>query len=238
MRACWIASWCWSKRSTRQRGDTNARVRGLEELIQKLLERHQLQGRELRPGDSMSVRSEGDQQHVRQLVGEYLALPEEQRRQRPDLLNKMGVLRAAAGELEEAQKDFQDAAKLASDPKAKAEAHHNAYRAALERQAWGEALASLREAVAADPVRFAPFAFDRYDPSASGGRRLRRRIPLSGPLLGAARRRQVAAAVRNGPYHRRCVRRGQGAGGSDSPGHHPTMALRLRRRLRGRGPTW
>ena len=144
--------------------DTNARVRGLEEQLQKLFDRFQLQGRELRPGDSMSVRSEGDQQHVVQLVGEYRALPEEQRRQRPDLLNRMGVLRAAAGELEEAQKDFQEAAKLTADPKVKAEAHFNAYRAALERRAWDEALAVLRQAVALDPGRFAPFPFSKYEP--------------------------------------------------------------------------
>ena len=62
----------------------------------------------------------------------------------------------AAGDFEAAQRDFQDAAKLAADPKAKAEAHYNAYRAALERQAWGEALTALREAVAADPAGSAP----------------------------------------------------------------------------------
>jgi serine/threonine protein kinase len=144
--------------------ETLERVRRLEEQIKKLLERFQLQGHELRPSDSMSVRSEGDQQRVRQLAREYRDLPEEQRRRRPELLNEMGVLEAAAGDLEHAQRDFQEAARTLSDPKARAEALHNAYRAALERQQWAEALDALRQAVKLDPGRFAPFPFERYEP--------------------------------------------------------------------------
>jgi serine/threonine protein kinase len=145
--------------------DTNARVRALEMQIQKLLEQLQLQGRELRPGDSMSVRSEGEQQRVRELVVEYRALPEEQRRQEPKLLNEVAKLEVATGNFEAAQKDFQEvAAASISGPKLQAEAHHNAYRAALERQQWAEALAALRQAVALDSARFAPFPFERYEP--------------------------------------------------------------------------
>ena len=144
--------------------DTNARVLRLEQQIQRLLEQFQLQGRELRPGDSMSMRSDGEQQRVRQLVKEYRDLPDDQRRQRPELLTKVGVLEAAAGEMEDAQKDFQEAARTHLDPKASAEAHHNAYRAALERQQWAEALAALRQAVTLDSARFAPFPFERYEP--------------------------------------------------------------------------
>ena len=77
--------------------DTNSRVRRLEEQIRKLLEILQLQGRELRPGDSVSVRSAGEQQRVREIVGEYRDLPTEERQKRPDLRNTVGVLEAAAG---------------------------------------------------------------------------------------------------------------------------------------------
>jgi len=48
-------------------------------------------------------------------------------------------------------------------PEVKAEAHHKAYQAALERQNWTEALESLRQAVALAPVRFAPFPMDHYE---------------------------------------------------------------------------
>src|SRR5262249_11187901 len=96
--------------------DTNARVRGLEEQIQRLLEHLQLQGREVRPSDSLSVPSEGEQQRVRQLVREYRALPEKERRQRPALRNKVGILEVAAGELQDAQQHFQEAARGLSDP--------------------------------------------------------------------------------------------------------------------------
>ena len=50
-----------------------------------------------------------------------------------------------------------------SDPKAKAEAYHNAYQAALERHAWDEALAALRKAVTLAAVRLA-FSFSKYEP--------------------------------------------------------------------------
>ncbi len=149
--------------------DTNARVRGLEEQIQKLLERLQLQGREVRPSDSMSLRNEGERQLVKQLVTVYRSLPEEKRRQLPSLLSNLGKLELAAGDFGEAQQKFQTVANMVSDPKAQAEAHHNAYQAALQRQQWAEALASIRQAVALDPARFAPFPLDRSNPHAFWG---------------------------------------------------------------------
>ncbi len=144
--------------------ETLARVRHLEEQIQKLLTMLQLQGRELRPGDSMSVRGGADQQKVQDVVAEYHALPEAARQQRPGLLNTVGVLEAAAGELEDAQKHFQEAAVRLSDPKDRATALHNAYRAALERHQWDAALKAMQQAVALEPERFAPFPFDNYQP--------------------------------------------------------------------------
>jgi WD40 repeat protein/serine/threonine protein kinase len=145
--------------------DTNARVRSLEQHIQMLLDHlNKFQDREVRPSDSLSVRSEGEQQLVRKVVSEFRALPEEQRRTRPDLLNQVGKLQVATGELEAAERDFKEAARTLSDPRAKAEAYHNAYCAALERQQWVAALEALRQAVTLDPGRFAPFPMDRYEP--------------------------------------------------------------------------
>jgi tetratricopeptide (TPR) repeat protein len=144
--------------------DTNDRVKALEQQIQKLLEQLQLQNREVRPSDSLSVRSEAEQKRVREVVGEYRHLPENIRRLRPDLLNEVGKLEVAAGEMEDAQKDFQQAAEGFSGLKAQAEAHHNTYRAALERQQWADALTALQEAVKLDPERFAPFPMQQYPP--------------------------------------------------------------------------
>ena len=56
------------------------------------------------------------------------------------------------------------ATRAPASPKASAEAHHNSYRAALERQQWTDALAAFRQAVTLDPVRFSPFPFKRYEP--------------------------------------------------------------------------
>src|SRR5262245_46374716 len=59
-----------------QTEDTNARVRNLEAQIQKLLEQMQLKNREVRPSDSLSVRSDGERQRVQHLVAEYRGLPQ------------------------------------------------------------------------------------------------------------------------------------------------------------------
>jgi serine/threonine protein kinase len=144
--------------------DTNVRVRGLEEQFKTLLDQLQLQNREVRPSDSLSIRNDAERQLVKNLVLEYRALPEEQRRKEPTLLNSVGKLEVVVGEFEAAQRDFQAVAAMTPDPKVQAEAHFNAYQAALERQDWPEALVSLQQAVNLDAARFAPFPLERYDP--------------------------------------------------------------------------
>src|SRR5262249_4621607 len=91
-------------------------------------------------------------------------LPEPERQKRPVLQNEVGKLLVAAGDFDAAQRDFKEAAAKLSDPKAQAEAHHNAYQVALEREQWDEALHTLRQAVKLDPGRFAPFPLERYEP--------------------------------------------------------------------------
>jgi len=144
--------------------DTNERVRALEEQIKQLLERFQLKDRVVRPSDSFSIRSDSERELVKKLLVDYRNLPEEKREQMPGLLRDIGKVGLAAGELEEAQKAFQKEAELETNTQAKAEAHYNAYLAALERQQWREALASLQQAVALDPMRFAPFPVLHYKP--------------------------------------------------------------------------
>ena len=55
-----------------------------------------------------------------------------------------------------------DTAREVPDAQAQAEAHFNAYRAALEEKKWDEALVALQNAVSLDPQRYAPFPMQQY----------------------------------------------------------------------------
>ncbi len=57
-----------------------------------------------------------------------------------------------------------EVAALASVPSEKAEAHYNAYRAALEKRKWDVAFQELSSAAKLNPERFEPFPFDKYQP--------------------------------------------------------------------------
>jgi serine/threonine protein kinase len=128
------------------------------------LRQHQLERRELHGGDSLSVRDEAERRLVKDLVRRYRALPAQQRQGMPALLNAVGKLEVVAGDFAAAQNDFRALAELVPEGAARAEAAHNAYRAALEQRSWGEALASLQEAMTLDPARFSPFPADKFAP--------------------------------------------------------------------------
>jgi serine/threonine protein kinase len=134
--------------------------------IIQMLDTLQLQSRPVRASDSMSIRTPPERQRAQELLKSYLALPAEQRRGRPALLNGLGQLGYALNDFDNAHKVFAEAATVATDHRAKAEAHYNAYRAALERQParFDEALDELRRAMALDQERFAPFPLDDYEP--------------------------------------------------------------------------
>ena len=99
-----------------------------------LLEQTHAHGRPVLPSDSLSLHSDQERELVRELLRRYRNLPEEQRRTTPALLNGLGKLQLAAGDFGEAQDSFAAVAALAADGRARAEAHHNAYRATLERR--------------------------------------------------------------------------------------------------------
>jgi serine/threonine protein kinase len=139
-------------------------IREIGQAVLRLLEQRELQHRELRPADSLSFRGDGERQLVRQVVARYRALPEDDRQRLPALLNAVGKLEVVAGNFDAAQEDFRQVASLVGDPAARAEAHHNAYRAALERRDWPAALPELLAAVQLDPQRFAPFPVGKYQP--------------------------------------------------------------------------
>jgi tetratricopeptide (TPR) repeat protein len=139
-------------------------LRQIGDAVQKLLEQHHLQRREVRPGDSLSIRNDGERQLVKQLVARYRALPEQERRQVPALLNAVGKLEVVAGDFDAARQDFAAVATLVEDNKAQAEAHFNAYQVCLERHDWSAALGEFIQAVKLDAKRFASFPVGKYQP--------------------------------------------------------------------------
>jgi tetratricopeptide (TPR) repeat protein len=136
----------------------------LYEAVADLKRRHDLHPCAVRPRDGLSLRRDSERETVQDLVKRFRDLPAEQQRRRPALLNSLAQLEVVVGDLEASQHDFQEVARLVADPLSQAEAHHNVYRAALERRDWDEALAALRRAAALDADQFEPFPFARYEP--------------------------------------------------------------------------
>jgi serine/threonine protein kinase len=136
----------------------------LYEAVLEMQRRFDLAQTEVRPRDSLSIRNEAERRMVKDLVARYRGLPEEERQKLPALLNAIGKLEVAAGSFQSAEQDFASVAGLIQDPHAQAEAHHNAYRAALEARDWPTALRELLQALRLDGKRFAPFPVGKYPP--------------------------------------------------------------------------
>jgi serine/threonine protein kinase len=127
------------------------------------LQQHQLEHREINPRDSLSIQGDAERQLVKSLVARYRALPAQERRSLPALLNGIAKLEVVAGDFEAAHRDFTAVVGLIESPAARAEAHFNAYQAALEQRQWPEAMTALREAATLDPERFAPFPLHKFE---------------------------------------------------------------------------
>jgi serine/threonine protein kinase len=151
------------KAEQERQGEQN---RELYQAVLALQAKFDLARREVRASDSLSIRSDAERRLVKELVGRYRALPENRRHDLPALLNAVGQLEVATGAFDAAGQDFQRVATLVADPQAKGEAHVNAYRAALERRDWHEALRELRTAIDLDARRFAPLPVSKYEPLA------------------------------------------------------------------------
>src|SRR4051812_2196360 len=134
------------------------------EAVADLKRRHDLHPCAVRPRDGLALRRDSEREVVQDLVKRFRDLPRDQQRRLPALLNSLAQLEVVVGDLEAGQHDFQEVARLVADPISQAEAHHNVYRAALERRDWSEALAALRRALALDADSFEPFPWSRYDP--------------------------------------------------------------------------
>ena len=134
--------------------------------------------RELTSGHSVSYRDEHERELIEAVKRRYRALSDDQRRRFPQLGLDLSRLEIVAGDFKEALGEAREAAAHLDEPASKAEAHHAAYRAALELKSWDEALAELQQAAAADaPVR--RLARDQVPGRADPGRRgVRGRVPL------------------------------------------------------------
>jgi TPR repeat protein/serine/threonine protein kinase len=137
-----------------------------QSILQALKQGLRQPEREVRFSDSLSVRSDAEYQLVKQLIGQYRQLPEDQRRRQPALMNAVGKLEVLSGDLDAAQRSFQTVATLVPGREARAQAHYNAYQAALQRGEWAAALGDLLRAVELAPAAYAPFPLDRYHPKA------------------------------------------------------------------------
>src|SRR5262245_50710611 len=111
------------------------------------------------------MHGEEERRAVKALLARFRRLPEGEQRRVPALLNGLGKLQVGVGDFEGAGRSFAAVADAAEEDDARAEAHHNAYRTALEREEWDGALAALRQAVSLAPQRFAPFPLHRYEPA-------------------------------------------------------------------------
>jgi formylglycine-generating enzyme required for sulfatase activity len=131
------------------------------------------------PRLSRSIRDGEEVAAVRALLDRMRALSPDQRRAVPDLIAGLGKLALGVGDFGAAQGLFRDLAEAGDaaegpadrpvagrpgGPDAIAEAHYNAYLAALGAKDWPAALTHLRQAVDLDPARFAPFSFHEYPP--------------------------------------------------------------------------
>ena len=136
----------------------------LYEAVGDLKRRHDLHPCSVRPRDGLALRRDSEREVVQELVKRFRDMPGDQQRRLPALLNSLAQLEIVVGDLEAGQQDFEEVARLVGDPISQAEAHHNVYRAALERGDWRDALAALRRAVELDAEAFEPFPFARFDP--------------------------------------------------------------------------
>ena len=131
--------------------------------MDQLLERLDLLNKPVQPRHSLSIQNDRERQLVKEILQQYRGLPEDTRRQQPEVGSKMGKLLMAAGEYQSAEQLFTHSARTASSESARAEAHHDTYRAALEQRQFSVALRELLQASAIDPERFSLFPQDRYE---------------------------------------------------------------------------
>lgn len=137
-------------------------LQDLGQAVLQVLQQHQLADRQLHRGASRSIRNDVERKTVRDLVDRYRALPAQTRQAMPALLNAMGKLEVVSGNYESARRDFAELAEMVATPQAQAEAHANAYQAAVEQRDWDAALRFLLKAAELDPQHYEPFPLGKF----------------------------------------------------------------------------
>lgn len=138
-------------------------IRLIHEVYQKI-EQVGMKHGEVKPQHSFSISTEGERAAVKQLLARFRQIPIQQQQQVPALQNGIGKLQFGSGDFDGARTTFNAVSNNTSDSSAKAEAHFNAYRAALESKIFVEALVAIQAAASLDPKRFEPFPISRYKP--------------------------------------------------------------------------
>ncbi|MGL4551796.1 MAG: protein kinase domain-containing protein, partial [Gemmataceae bacterium] len=146
-----------------EQGEKLDDLRAMQAQVLDLVKRLDLQHQPLKPGHSLSLHSDRERQLVKELLARFRAMPARQQDANPELISDLGKLLVAAGDFGGARESFARAAALAPGDAARAEAHYNSYRAALEQADNDAALRELLQAMAIDPARFAPFPLDKYE---------------------------------------------------------------------------
>lgn len=123
-----------------------------------------MQKGEIKPQHSFSIHNEEERRAIKELLARFRQMPASQQQQVPALLNNLGKLQMGSGDFQGAGQSFLAVAQCTRVAAAKAVAHYNAYRAALEEKKWAEALTAIHQASLLDGQRFAPFPIQRYQP--------------------------------------------------------------------------
>ena len=142
--------------------ETHDAVLGLREDVQRLFAEHKLAHKELTAGHSFSIKDDGERALFDRVKRRYRALTDDQKKRFPDLLLDLSKLEIVAGDYQDALADARAAASAVPDARTKGEAHHAAFRAALELKQMDEALQELRLAALADS-RFAIWDAHKHD---------------------------------------------------------------------------
>ncbi len=145
-------------------GETNVRVQEIDKKLDRLLEDNRIRQGPVKPQDGISIRTPQERQLVKELLVQFRELPPEQQHQFPDTLRKIGTLQYGSGDFAGAMDTFEEVAQFSTQDSAKAEAHYNAYRAALEKKAWEIAFDEICAAAELDKNNYEPFPFRKYKP--------------------------------------------------------------------------
>jgi tetratricopeptide (TPR) repeat protein len=141
-------------------------LQGLGPEVLERISAHDLDHRDLRASDFLTISGAEERRHIHQLAARFRAAPDDQRKQAPALLNALAKLQALASDFQSAERDLQSVAALVPEPIAQAEVQANIFQCAIERRHGTDALTALKKAASLDPDRFAPFPLSKYEPEA------------------------------------------------------------------------